>query len=632
MPRKYFLPLLCALVWSTPGRADSNTIHELAQSKRWLRLLHYKTHWFTGYHSTVAGKNFFFSPEGRRDPEKEMIATIEAFRQAKADTKISKLPQPPACAFPARFKFLNEELHLNLPQPENCTKWTEFLSRFHGHDSVTLVFSTAYPNNPGSMFGHSFLRINGAAPPGQPKLDLLDSGLSYAAQVPPDENNFMFVWLGLTGGYMGEFSAIPYYAKVAEYNSSESRDLWEYDLSLNKDETWWVVANVWELEVNSYSDYYFFDENCSYEILALLEVAKPEWNVADYLFHSIPGETIKKVTHTPGAVTNVKFRPSLFRKLRAYGDRLNGDERKSFFQVIEGRELDKASISTLDAAAQYFFYLKQQQTGKLNARDTALFQQILLTRSQRGGVSPPEPEFDQTSRPDWGHHASRLALGFGRERGSGDKYGNFEELGIKFAYHDLLNHDVGFVPFSEISFPHFTFRYFPDEQRFDVHRIEILQINSFAPRSWLKNSLSWRTLIAYEVPEDLCTFCHVMHAEGNVGISHALAGDTLRAFELVGAYAEAGKPLERRWRVGPQLTAGLLANVTKNWKHQLEMALVSDPLRLGSEQKFFVHALWGQSYFFSPSWEARLIGRAVLRTQADAQSRGEGVFQFLYYF
>ncbi len=606
---------------------DDARLRELARSPRWLRLLHYKSHWFTGYESAVDGPGFFFSPAGKEDPEKELRATLIAF-QARAREEISKLKQPPACAFPARFRFLNEELGLGWPTPK-CDRWQEFFGRFRGAESVTLVFSTAYPNNPASMFGHTFLRINGRAQPGQEKLDLLDHGISYAAQVPDDENNFLFMWFGLTGGYMGTFSAIPYYAKVQEYVSSESRDLWEYDLNVNAQETWWLLANVWELEVNAYTDYYFFDENCSFEILTLLEVAKPDWSVANYVFHMIPGESVKKVTAVPGAVKRVKFRPSLFRKLMAYGDRLNAKDREEFSRLILGEGVDSASVGSLDTAIQYFYYLKQQKEGKLAREEAEIFEKVLLARNRRKEASPPEPAFDQSSRPDWGHHPSRISLGYGRMQGA--EYGSFQEFGLKFAYHDLLNHDVGFVPFSEISFPNLRLRYFPREDRFFVQRLEFLSIHSLSPWNWLKNSLSWKATVAYEVPMDHCSFCHVLHADGNVGISHSIAGDRLRAYELLGLYADLGKELQKKWRAGPRFTAGLLANVTRNWKHHLESTVSYDPW-LGGRQKFFVFAEWGQSFFFAPEWEARLLARAALRTNADARGRDEIQAQILYYF
>lgn len=607
---------------------DPQRVKEVAAAPRWQRLLHYKSHWFTGHHSAIDGKGFFFSREGAKDAEKELRATIDAFTSA-ADTKISKLSQPPACAFPARFRYLNEEFQLGLTMPK-CEKWEEFLSRFNGYDSVTLIFSTAYPNNPASMFGHSFLRINSWAEPGRAKLDLLDYGLSYAAQVPEDENNFLFVWFGLTGGYIGTFSSIPYYAKVQEYNNSESRDLWEYDLNINHDETWWLLANVWEIEVNSYSDYYFFDENCSYEILSLLEVAKPDWQVADYLFHMIPGESVKKVARQKGAIAKVKFRPSLFKKLNAYGERLSAEERKSFFSIIQGGSPAAAATVTLDAGIQYFYYLKQQKSGALSEGDSAIFQKILAERSHRGPPAP-EPIFEEKSRPELGHHASRLSLGAGMQKGTSG-YGAFEEIGIKFAYHDLLNHDIGFVPFSEISFPHIDLRWFSKENRLWVQRIEFLSINSLSPWSWMKHSLSWRAVAAYEVPIDQCSFCHILHAEGNVGFSQAIAEDRWRSYQLAGIYSDTGKALNRGWRTGPKLTFGLLANVTEKWKHQIEWSISSNPWAREKSDRLFSSALWGQSFFFSQEWESRLLSRFAVPVSSGAQSRNEIQAQFLYYF
>ena len=369
--------LFCFPSWGF-GSSDSREM-VLAHSKKWLRLLHYKSYWFRGHRSSISDPGFFFSPDGAKDPYAELLASVKAFRERSQNT-ISRIPQPLACAFPARFRFLNEELNLGLKMPD-CKSWDEFLGRFHGHDSVTLVFSTAFPNNPASMFGHSFLRINAKPRPGQEKLDLLDYGLGYAAQVPDDENNFLFIWFGLTGGYVGTFSSLPYYAKVAEYVNSESRDLWEYDLNFSKDETWWLLANAWEIEVNSSSPYYFFDENCSYAILTLLEVAKPDWDVSSYLFHNIPGETIKRIVRTSGAVRSVKFRPSLFKKLTAYGERLASNERREFFHWIRGEKTERPNAAVLDAVVQYFYYLKQQNGGVLSSSDNASFQDALVKRA-----------------------------------------------------------------------------------------------------------------------------------------------------------------------------------------------------------------------------------------------------------
>ncbi len=46
----------------------------------------------------------------------------------------------------------------------------------------------------------------------------------------------------LQGNIRGEYSLMPYYRKVKEYGDLESRDLWEYELALNEQETTFLGA------------------------------------------------------------------------------------------------------------------------------------------------------------------------------------------------------------------------------------------------------------------------------------------------------------------------------------------------------------------------------------------------------
>ena len=301
------------LLIATSAFAQPDQIPLVARSKYWLRLLHYHSaSFFRGPRSQIDGEGFFFSPIGFKDPEAELRASVEAFSK---NNQIGKFKLHAQCAFPERYRFLKEALKLTIPDVP-CPKVDDFLSRFKAK-SATLVFSSAYPNNPGSMFGHTFLRINSTEGTDEKKLDLLDYGISFAAAVGEDANPFAFLALGLTGGYRGQFSMLPYYAKVSEYINSESRDIWEYDLNISAEQTRRMILHAWELETNSYLDYYFFDENCAYELLALLEIARPDWDLLDFPIYVIPAETIKKVTGIPGAVTRVKFRPSLRKKMLA---------------------------------------------------------------------------------------------------------------------------------------------------------------------------------------------------------------------------------------------------------------------------------------------------------------------------
>src|SRR5262249_48813374 len=144
-------------------------------------------------------------------------------------------------------------------------------------DSITLIFASYYLNNPASMYGHTFLRLNKKGRSDKDRL--LDYVVNFAA-VTDSNNGIMFAIRGLMGGYSGKFSTLPYYMKVQEYNNLESRDLWEYTLTFTPAELERLVRHLWEMG-SAEMDYYFFNRNCSYQLLPLLEVARPSLHVAD---------------------------------------------------------------------------------------------------------------------------------------------------------------------------------------------------------------------------------------------------------------------------------------------------------------------------------------------------------------
>src|SRR5262249_25841967 len=156
-------------------------------------------------------------------------------------------------------------------------------------------FPEAYLNNPPSMFGHTLLRID-AGPPGARK-DLLAYGVNFSADTG-DDGGVNFAWKGILGYYHGRFGIHPYYDIVKQYGDWESRDIWEYELILDPDTVGLLVAHLWELRGVS-SDYYFFNENCSSQLLALLEAARPDLQLrARVRPWVIPADTVRAVAAT----------------------------------------------------------------------------------------------------------------------------------------------------------------------------------------------------------------------------------------------------------------------------------------------------------------------------------------------
>lgn len=282
---------------------SEDQLKKLANSSQWRGLLHFKS---GSPQSEIKDKQFFLSAKGSEDPFLELVATIEA---VNSDRKIGFLGQSPVCAFPARYLVLKQQLGIRFSE-KNCDKWEIFYQRFEDKEKISIIFSSSYPNNPASMFGHLFLKI------GSGKLSgLNDIGINYAAQVPTSENPLAFFYFGVFGGYEGHWSIQPYYEKINEYVKAENRDLWEYNLNMTTGEIDLLIRHLWELETASVSPYYFFDENCAYQIARIVESIKTEWNISKYFIYAIPGEIIKNLFNESHYVKSISYRPSLRKKL-----------------------------------------------------------------------------------------------------------------------------------------------------------------------------------------------------------------------------------------------------------------------------------------------------------------------------
>jgi len=266
--------------------SDTNFYINLAEQKKlsesiyWHTLLHMPTDT-----SEIDDPRFFLSPDGKTDAKAELIATINALIK---DTRIDD--NATACRFPARSFWLEKELGLKPKLRPKCEAFNKQMKKIDPH-SVSLIFPAAYISSPASMFGHTFLRIDSSY-----NSKMLSYAINYAANANPDtENALVFTIKGLFGGYDGEYSLLPYYEKIKEYRDSEERDIWEYNLNLSQKQIEQMMRHIWEIE-NTYSWYYFFTENCSYNMLWLIEVANPEINLRKYFtYQVIPPETVHVV-------------------------------------------------------------------------------------------------------------------------------------------------------------------------------------------------------------------------------------------------------------------------------------------------------------------------------------------------
>ncbi|WP_408097650.1 DUF4105 domain-containing protein [Peredibacter sp. HCB2-198] len=421
------------------------SLHALAQNwqdPQWLRLGDYRETLF-GYESEADDQSFFASTEGKYNPEKELQALIKSVESQDSDPKKNVF-----CRFPARVRWLKK--HRSIPEPiVECKEYETFVNRLAAK-SVSVVFSSYYLNNPGSSFGHTFIRLGKQSyserNQDSSSTELLDTGINYGA-LTGDANPVLFAIGGLTGFFSGNYNAIPYYYKVREYNDFETRDLWSYQLDLTQDEIDLMVDHIWELGHTRF-DYYFLTENCSYHVLSILEAARPSLKLHRHMprLYTIPSETLKAL-EAEKLVKKITFRASSSTQFYHQLNLLKKSERQSVTdlvydhkEVVEADPVKKALI--YDTAISLVDYKFAKEILKGEEKAQGIKRPLLVARSK---IPVRSQELDYSDKlkspPHLGHGQKRLMItGVNQE---GKTLADFE---WRFAFHDYLDNSIGYPP------------------------------------------------------------------------------------------------------------------------------------------------------------------------------------------
>jgi hypothetical protein len=542
----------------------------LDESREWRRLVHYAPNpVLPGVRSLADAPRFFLAPEGKTSPRQELEATLASF--------FSPAPKDPEaqhtqCSFIARYSWLDSRLGFDsarLPrQPcEDFRKWREALNPH----AVTLVFPAAYINNPSSMYGHTLLRIDAADQ--DDKTRLLAYAINYSANTS-ESNGILFALNSLVGNYPGMFSMMPYYLKVREYNDLENRDIWEYELELEPEEIDRLLMHVWELGPVHF-DYYFFDENCSYYLLELLEVARPDLDlIGDFRWWAIPSDTVRAVVRQNGLLRRSVYRPS---NATLIGHRL---AQMSLPERALANDLGRGLVSTddprlaalpeaeraraLELGHDYLNYLRV--TGNSKVEQPADWARSLLLARSGLGASPPGPPVPVPAvRPDQGHGTARLALGGGRRDGM-----SFVELRARPSYHGLMDPEGGYASGAQIEFLDLSLRRYDGRFGTRLEDFKPVNIVSISPRSAFFQPLSWKVDVGWarrrmaDGSEPL-----VAGVQGGAGFARTVP-DELRGSTLVYGFMEAtlqaNKRLNQDHALGAGPSFGIQADFSPRWR------------------------------------------------------------------
>lgn len=571
-PGVHLLVTVVALAQASTPPGDEAYLSELLQRVRaeqvaeepqWRRLLHAQRGAWWRAASRADGDEFFLSPDGRNDLAAELEADLSAFFAPAESAGFAD--EHAQCRFPARYAWISQRLSVDpsrLP-PQPCPGLLAFY-RAMAPASATLVFASSYLNAPASMFGHTFLRIDRN---GEDDSLLLSNLVNFAA-APWSLNPFVYTSAGLLGGFEGHFAAMPYYVKVQEYGNFESRDLWEYELELAPSELALLVLHLWELD-RTHFDYFFFDENCSYYMLALLEVARPELNLTGHHpLWAIPTDTMRTVLAQPGFVRNRNFRPSQRTTLLA----ARAHVPSAHLRLVEAlaqveNPLPEEALAALapnerarvlDLATDYLYYSHGVAQGAaiLDKPDVHQRSSALLQRRGSLGVRVDRTPIAVPSPPESAHESLRLGIAAGLT----SERRHFAELQFRAALHDLHEPARGLSEGSMIEFGNARVRWStparvtdPTRASFSIPEVTLVSVASMTPlRPWVYLP-SYRVRFGGALPDEgtcVAPRCLVPTLEGGPGVAMAgtlLGRETLYAMGSV--IAQGGAAFADRYRV-----------------------------------------------------------------------------------
>lgn len=494
----FFFFFSCSFAFGAPfvGFLVEKALKEkVYQERTWEVLLHYKDNLWTGKRSLVDDPKFFLSEKGKTDPAAELEATIRGFF---AESGYPNQNDHPYCKFPARRQFLTERLGIDsakFPQVE-CREFEKTKEEIDPK-SVTLVFPFLYISRPVSMFGHTLLRINNRY-----NDPLLGHAVTFNAIMPEDANVLIFSVRGLFGGERGLYSIKKYYQTIFEYTNIDKRDIWEYDLNLTEAETWTLFLHLWEL-VDVYSDYYFLDENCSYNLLFLLEAARPNLRLTESILWEAPSDTVKRVIDA-GLTERTVYRPSHLKILEAIAKTLPdsfigtakyvGEGYLPIKTITEGDYPERVKAGMLDLAIEVLRY-ESIAKGAENEEDVAIYRKKtidFLTARSKYKIKTDYPA-EKPKNPSVGHDITRVSGGAVFSDGD-----FFAEAGFRLGFHSLDDSDDGYIKNSDTSVADINLRYNTDTGDIKVNKSTLVSIASYAPISRLFTPVSWKAGIGGE--------------------------------------------------------------------------------------------------------------------------------------
>ena len=496
---------------------------KLAYHPTWLRLLHFDLDKKQGdtSESDVVSPSFFISPHGNVDSQAELDATLNSFFEARTDQNSDNHSQ---CRFIARFNWLKSQLDFtktNLPGVV-CKKFNQWL-RVENIESLSLILATGYLENPASFYGHPLLKTNDNQY--FKSAGLLDISINYGAIVPENENGLVYVIRGLFGGYEGIFSDTLFYRQNHMYLENELRDLWVYEMDLEKEQQLIIVYHLWEL-MEAKFEYYFLKQNCAFKMAELLELALNDKVTSD-LPWAIPINVFNRLLEIKNngrpLIKEIRFIPSRQRRFYEKMEQLTESERDIVSMVVnqdlslKSERFLKLSEKSRAKILETFMDFYEFRLVKSN-RDPHFAQKRLEALSLRSRLPVFVPEdtisIKEPSPPTKSTFPGLFRIGAASNR----EFGGAIEIGIRTSYLDLIGNGQGQLENANLTTADAWIRF--NEEKVFLHRLDLINIQNYnLSKTGLPGDggLAWRFRLGWERVDLRKLDNSVFHFTGGIG-------------------------------------------------------------------------------------------------------------------
>jgi len=595
-------PVFCqqTLIQRLLSQALQQKLHEETQ---WKTLLYYQTSWLGGTGSLIDSQDFFLAPEGKINAKLELIATLKHFVLQK---NVKEEKNQPQCRYPARNRWLRHKLPLLKQLPTASCPHLKGWLEMADADRVSLVFSSYHLNNPSSMMGHTLLRFHRQhSNPDHPSSAFLDNTVHFSA-TPTSTNPFIYSVKGLIGFFHGQFTFTRYYLKIQEYNNSENRDLWEYELNLSKTQVEMLLYSFWEINGHSIN-YYYADDNCSYVLLYLLQAGNPAWNLTPHLsFPVTPANTLRVFHQKPEWIRQIRYRPAIYSRYLRYAERVEKIQNKQMRKMIEKKDFlaiknnknfsIRQKTDFTDSLLEYIAYQEKTAGKKQPEKNKKLYKDLLQYRSTLKLSSNQQQTIPHHTRPDLGHWSQRIGLGMKFQLHK--KTMLFEWRPV---LHDIFSPSIGYP--EELSFEMFKTKLFlfNNKSKISIQSLHLIHILSMTfPRLWIFPK-AWQFMLGFDRTKDRISKFHLVYGIGLSYRAHGFYGYTMPLIDTGWLSYESSQA----FYLATGVEATLLRRLSDSWQYGLSIRSLWN--FLPTRRAFFHPELTSiLSHAINPRWEVRI--------------------------